>query len=185
VDVLLEAFALLRRRGVEVRLALAGDPYYRAYEREAQRLRELAETLGVAEFIDMLGGQPPADVARLMAESAVVVLPSRRESFGAVLIEALACGTPVVATRCGGPEEIVTPDVGKLVPTEDPPALAAALLDVLEHAEAYDPQALRRYALTRFGPATVGQQIATRYDAAFSSGARFSRNHSEQTQVQQ
>ncbi|MGI9146819.1 MAG: glycosyltransferase [Chloroflexota bacterium] len=174
VDVLLETLALLRRRGADVRLTLVGEPYYRAYQREAERLRDLAEALGVTEFIDMLGGRPPAEVARLMAESAVVVLPSRRESFGAVLIEALACGTPVVATRCGGPEEIVMPEVGKLVAPEDPAGLADALFDVLEDAHAYDPQALREYALTRFGPATIGQQIATRYDVAYRDGTSLS-----------
>ena len=74
-----------------------------------------------------------------MRESAVLVLPSRRESFGSVLVEALACGTPVVATSCGGPEDIVTDAVGRLVPVENAEALAGAT-----GGRAVDAGALRR-----------------------------------------
>jgi teichuronic acid biosynthesis glycosyltransferase TuaC len=96
----------------------------------------------------------------------LVVLPSRRESFGAVLIEAMACGTPVVATRCGGPEEVVTPDVGRLVPPNDSAALTAALAEVLDHPDVYDRATLRRSALQRFGVRTVGARLADQYAAA-------------------
>ena len=85
-----------------------------------------------------------------MAESAVVVLPSRAESFDAVLVEALACGTLVVATRCGGPEDIVEDGAGELVAVEDPDVLADALTWVLAEPERYDRVSLRRYAIERF-----------------------------------
>ena len=94
-----------------------------------------------------------------MAESAVVVLPSRAESFGAVLVEALACGTPVVATRCGGPEDIVRDGVGELVPVEDPVALAEALGRVLAEPARYDREHLRRYAVERFGWDVIVEQV--------------------------
>jgi teichuronic acid biosynthesis glycosyltransferase TuaC len=82
-----------------------------------------------------------------------------------VLIEAMACGTPVVATRCGGPEEVVTPTVGVLVPPEDPPALAEGLIEVLEHGDRYNPQVLRAYALRRYGMPTVSAQLQAIYNA--------------------
>ncbi len=163
VDVLLEALPEVRRQHPAVRLILAGEAFYRAYQREAERLQQLTHRLGLSDCVEMVGGKSPAEVAGLMAQSAVVVLPSRAESFGTVLIEALACGTPVVATRCGGPEEVVTPDVGLLVPPEDPGALAAALAEVLEHPERYDPAALRRHALERYDAPVVAQQLAAQY----------------------
>jgi glycosyltransferase involved in cell wall biosynthesis len=86
-----------------------------------------------------------------MAESAVLVLPSQAEPFGAVLVEALAAGTPIVATRSGGPEDIITLDVGLLVPVGDPAALADALTKVLRERARYGPELLRRYALEHFG----------------------------------
>jgi glycosyltransferase involved in cell wall biosynthesis len=98
-----------------------------------------------------------------MAESAVVVLPSRAESFGAVLVEALACGTPVVATRCGGPEDIVRDGVGRLVPVDDAEALADELARVLAHPDLYEARRLREYALRRFGWDAIADEVRDVY----------------------
>jgi teichuronic acid biosynthesis glycosyltransferase TuaC len=70
---------------------------------------------------------------------------------------------PVVATRCGGPEEIVTPDVGTLVPPGDAPALAAAIADVLARPEAFPPDHLRAVATCRYGQAAVARQLTQLY----------------------
>jgi teichuronic acid biosynthesis glycosyltransferase TuaC len=169
VDVLFEALRLLLDRRPDARLILAGEAFYHLYQREADRLQQLARSLGVADRVETLGGKSPADVAELMAQIAVVALPSRAESFGAVLIEALACGTPVVSTRCGGPEEVVTPAVGHLTQPEDAPALADALADVLEHGERYVPAALRQYALERYGVPVVADQLARLYGAVLDA----------------
>ncbi len=172
VDVLLHALAAIRRRRLCVRLVMVGVPFYAAYRRDAERLEQLARELGIADCVETVGGKAPREVAELMGRSAVVVLPSRAESFGAVLIEALACGTPVVSTRSGGPEEIVTPEAGQLVPTEDAPALAEAIERVLEHPERYPPARLRDYALRRFGVPVVTQQLAAVYRAVLEQQAK-------------
>lgn len=168
VDVLVEALARLRRRRPGVRLVLAGDPFFRTYRRDAEAVLERARALGVRDCIDVVGGQPPEALARLMGESAVLVVPSRAESFSAVCIEALACGTPVVATRCGGPEEIVTPALGRLVRIEDPADLADGLAAVLDDPGRYDPLALRRDALDRYGTDVVQRRLAALYDTVLS-----------------
>ena len=169
IDVLLEAMALLRERGADVRLALVGGGFYRDTLKQERSLRALASSLGVNDSVTFLGRRPPEEVSRLMAECAAVVLPSRAESFGAVLIEALACGTPVVATRCGGPEDIVNPDVGVLVPPEDASALASGIEHVLGNTEAYDPQRLRAHALTKFGLPGVANRYAQVYRSALGA----------------
>lgn len=165
VDVLVEALARLRPSRPGLRLVLAGDPFFRTYVRDTSTVLERARALGVRDCIDVIGGQPPGELARLMGESSVLVVPSRAESFSAVSIEALACGTPVVATRCGGPEEIVTPAVGRLVRNEDPADLADALAAVLDDPGRYDPPALRRYALERYGTDVLERRLAALYDS--------------------
>jgi glycosyltransferase involved in cell wall biosynthesis len=150
LDVLLRSFQLLRRRGSPARLVVAGGALYRNTRRQEKGLQALSSELGLDGQVRFLGRVPHEEVARLMAESAVVVLPSRAESFGATLVEALACGTPVVATKCGGPEDIVVDSVGRLVPVADVDALADAIDDVLDHPDRYDGATLREYAITRF-----------------------------------
>jgi len=106
-----------------------------------------------------------------MQESALLVLPSRRESLGLVLAEALACGTPVLSTRCGGPEDIVTDEVGVLVPPEDPEALANGIEQLLARRESFEPNRLRAYALERFGFDAVGKRLSALYQEALRHGA--------------
>jgi glycosyltransferase involved in cell wall biosynthesis len=106
-----------------------------------------------------------------MRDADALVLPSRRESCGAVLLEALACGTPVVATRCGGPEDIVTDAVGELAPPENPAALAEAMARVLARRGEFDAARLRGYALSRYSWDRLAEQYFALYRAA-CSGSR-------------
>ena len=163
VDVLLEAAARLARARPEIRFLFVGDDGYRDKRKQAERLRAKARELGLSDRAGFEGGKPPEEVARLMRESSVLVLPSRRETFGAVLVEALASGTPVVATRCGGPEDIVTPETGILVPPEDPGALEAGIAQVLDNRARYDPAALARYAVERFSWEHVARETVAVY----------------------
>ena len=125
VDVLVAAFARLDARGACDRLVIAGDG----------PLRDLlvlqASALGVAKAVDFLGAVDAPALARLMAAADVFVLPSRAEPLGVVLLEAMACATPVVASRVGGIPEIVAEGCGTLVEPDDPAALAAGMESVL------------------------------------------------------
>jgi teichuronic acid biosynthesis glycosyltransferase TuaC len=166
VDVLLRAVAALAARGEPGRLVVIGGAHYRNTRRQELELHRLAQSLGLGERARFVGKQPPQEVARMMGESAVVVLPSRAEAFGAVLAEALACGTPVVASRSGGPEDVVADEVGLLVPVGDHEALADAISAVLRRPESYRPEQLREYALSRFGLPSVSERIYDAYVAA-------------------
>jgi glycosyltransferase involved in cell wall biosynthesis len=117
-------------------------------------LQRLAGELGVADRIALPGfvGNPFA----YMARAAALVLSSRWEALPTVLIEALACGCPVVSTDCrSGPREILDDGRwGRLVPVADPSALAAAILQVLTAR----PEAVAATALHRFEPEHVSRQ---------------------------
>ncbi len=116
----LASFARLRARGIDARLCLVGD----GPDREA--VEQLAHDLGIARQTIFVGYQH--DVAGYYGLFDVLVLPSGNEGTPVVAIEALAAGTPVVATRVGGVPDVVEDGTdGFLVPVEDVEALAAAL----------------------------------------------------------
>jgi glycosyltransferase involved in cell wall biosynthesis len=166
VDNLLRAMVHLRKRRPQVRLQIIGSGFFAHGEAAEDELHSLAASCGLQECVQFRPFQPPQEVARLMRESDVVVLPSRRESCGSVLIEALASGTPVVATRCGGPEDTVTAEVGMLAPVDDPERLADCMHDVLERRQQYDPARLRDYALRNFSWDVLAQRYLQIYERA-------------------
>ena len=112
---LLEALALMDG---DRRLDVVGDGELR------ERLEARARELGLAERVRFRGELPKDEVAALMRAADLFVLPSIHETFGCVLIEAMASGLPAVATRVGGVPEVLTPAAGELVPARDPQALA-------------------------------------------------------------
>ncbi|MCC6928126.1 MAG: glycosyltransferase [Gemmatimonadaceae bacterium] len=124
IDVLLHAVARARGAGADLKLTIAGDGP------ERQRLGELAFALGLKD-IHFLGAVAPAWVSTLMRDDDVVVLPSRGEGLPVALVEAMACGRAVVATRSGGNAEVVRHgETGLLVDSERPDQLADALLQL-------------------------------------------------------
>lgn len=106
LPLLLQAMARLRAEGRRVELDVVGDgPMGTAW-------RDEAAALGLVEGVRWHGAQPAPVVADVMRESDVFCLPSVRESGGAVLLEAMACGVPVIGMDFGGPAEIVDAEVG-------------------------------------------------------------------------
>ncbi|NOX63173.1 MAG: glycosyltransferase family 4 protein [Chloroflexi bacterium] len=95
-------------------------------------LRRQVQELGIAHRVDFLGYQN--DVAPLMAASDLVLMPSRHESFGIVLIEAMSLGKPVIASAAGGiPEVVLDGASGYLVPPGDPDQLSRRVLEMLSN----------------------------------------------------
>lgn len=130
VDVLLEAFAELRRRRTDstgLELIVAGDGPLEA------ELRQRARALGVEEHTRFPGRVP--DVVGLLRDASVFVLPSVAEGASNALLEAMATGVPVVATRLPSNEELATDgEHALLVPPGDSAALAAAIERLLDDA---------------------------------------------------
>ncbi len=137
-DETLCAFAALG--DTRARLLLAGDGP------EQPRLRALAESLGVGSRVEFLGRVDNRALAGLLRRCGCFVLPSRFETFGVAYLEAMAAGLPVVATRCGGPEEFVNENNGLLIPVGDREALTGALRHMLTRHADYDPAAIRAFA---------------------------------------
>jgi len=121
-DVLLEAFARLR---APARLAVLGSGPLLG------RLRRTAGGLGAAERVRFVGHVPYPEMPTWMNAADVLCLPSRSEGCPTVVLEALACGTPVVASEVGAVRELLGQEGGLTVPPGDAGALAAALDEAL------------------------------------------------------
>jgi glycosyltransferase involved in cell wall biosynthesis len=124
-DVLLRAVRTLIERPRRLHLVIAGD----CANALGAQLEHLKHELGMASHVTFLGLRP--DVSRVLNNLDVFVLSSQTEGFSIACIEAMACGIPVIATRSGGPEQILQGQTGLLVPTGDPEALAAAVERVI------------------------------------------------------
>jgi len=120
-DLALAAFARIAASRPAARLVLAGDgPARAALERQAS-------ALGLAAQVEFRGWVLPGEVAQVLSEASVVLMPSRTEGLPGVALESAACGRAVVASRVGGlPEIVVHGETGLLVDLE-PAAIAAAL----------------------------------------------------------
>ncbi len=143
------------------RVLIAGDGPYRAH------LTWLAETFGVAARVTFLGSIPRTELPRLYASVDLVIGASfANETFGIALVEAQACGTPVVASAFGGFPEVVRPgETGLLVPPQHPSALAAgirALLDDPARRSAMG-QAGREWVTAQFSWASVTERVLAAY----------------------
>lgn len=122
---LLSAVAVLRLRRTKLHAWIVGDGPAR------QPLTDLITEQGLGEQVTLVPSLPTGKIAEWMAASDLVTLPSYREGCPNVVIEALASGRPVVATKVGGIPELMDDRSGRLVPAADAEALAAGLDEVL------------------------------------------------------
>ena len=129
----LELIRALARCGLShLRLVIVGAPLFAHDQEYARALEEEAKSLGLDDRVRFLG--PRADISTVMKALDLLIVNSRAEAFGLVLLEAMACGTPVLATNAGGIPEIITHgENGWLVPARDEQALADAIVYLSKH----------------------------------------------------
>ena len=129
-EVLLKAFAEACQRMPDLRLTMAGEGEM------TPALRELASGLGVTDSVQFIGFVPNDRIYTLLQEHHIMVMPSETESFGVAVLEASACGRPVIASRVGGvPEVLRHGETGLLVPPGDVDALTEAIISLASDRE--------------------------------------------------
>lgn len=100
---------------------------------EKEKLESLVDSLGIGERVEFTGEVPYEDLGRYYKKAAVLALPSLRENFGRVIIEAFMYGVPVVATKTEGPSELIKEgETGFLVPRKDTDMMARFLIKLLK-----------------------------------------------------
>lgn len=160
---LIEVFAQCFR-GKPVSLRLGGKGPRETY------LKKLTRRLGIDDQVHFLGFLDRPFVVSEMQAADCFVLASKYETFGVVLIEALASGTPVIATRSGGPEDIVTPADGVLIDVDNPNALGIAMIDMFEKRTNHIPESLRENCKRRFGAKVFVSNLNQIYENALQGG---------------
>ena len=157
ITYLLKALGLLKNKRKDFILDIVG---YGSHEEE---YKKLAWNLGISSIVRFGGRKNKKEVAELMQKCDFLILPSLYEPFGVVLIEAMACGKPVISTLSGGPKEFVNEKRGILVPPGDPEALAEAIEYMLDHHQEYDQEEIARYVRGRFSYDAVGKNLHDAY----------------------
>lgn len=160
-DVLLKALAQV---SANVRLWIVGD------SPELPFFQQMAADLRLTERVQWLGAVPREQMPDCYIACDAFVLPSRGETFGIAFIEALAFGKPLIATRCGGPQDIVHAGNGILVPLNGVEDLVMAMQEMVAHAGRYAPDALRSDFLARFSGSAVLERIEPWYRAVIRCG---------------
>ncbi|HEX2267908.1 MAG TPA: glycosyltransferase [Pyrinomonadaceae bacterium] len=156
---LVEAVRLLLDKGLEsFEVTIGGEGPDRP------KLEDLIQTLGVSDHCRLLGALNRDQVRDRMQNCDVFVLSSLWETFGVVVGEAMACGKPVISTRCGGPEFIVTDENGVLVDVANGQALADAMADFINDRHSFDPQAVRASVVDRFSPEAFARNATAVYE---------------------
>lgn len=127
--------------------------------KQLPQLQQLADTLKISKHIQFGGKKTKQEIAQIYHTCDIYVSASRSETFGVAITEALACGLPAISTDCGGPRDIITPDNGLLVPTENPAALAEAIKTMYLNRTNYNRQAIAADCQARFSPEVIARQL--------------------------
>lgn len=158
IPYLLQAIRIVKEHGKRFHLDIVGDGAQRAeYE-------QLAMELGVQDWVTFHGLKGKSEVAHMMREAAFYLQPSLWETFCVAIIEAMACGKPVIGTQIPVFLEKIGSDMGILVPPSDAEQLAAAIEEMLDSYQEYDGEAISRYVAMRFSQEEVGKMLSDVYD---------------------
>ncbi len=154
---LIKAFVKAFKDNENVNLSILGDgPEY-------ENLKKEIEINGMQKQITLYGFATRGEVLKELQSSNVFVLSSDYETFGVVLIEAMSCGLPIVATKCGGPESIINNEkLGLLVDKNDTEALAGAMEKVYNGK--YDSEYIRDYCINNFSENAVAFKLNKIYE---------------------
>jgi len=129
-EFLIKAFAIVNKNYTNLRLILVGGGT------QEEELKSLAHSLGITEKCQFVGAVPHKDVPRWLNRFDIYCAPSVSESFGVAVVEASACGLPVIVSRVGGlPEVVQNNKTGIIIPPKDVAALARALETLITNEE--------------------------------------------------
>lgn len=155
---LIKAFAKAFSGNENIKLSiLGGGP-------EHQNLQKEITNLNMQEQIKLFGFAKREKVLEELQNSDAFVLSSKYETFGVVVIEAMSCGLPVIATKCGGPESIVESEyLGVLIENDNLEGLLNAMQTMYKNREIYSVENIREYVVDNFSQQAIAEKILKIY----------------------
>jgi glycosyltransferase involved in cell wall biosynthesis len=166
LDVLLRAFAEVRKQRPNIRLRILSAKAL-SYAADRREIDALIDELDLRSALTIVEDNDATAVAEAMRRCTLVVVSSGRgrETFCSVASEALACGTPLVVTRCGGPEDFVGPEDGVMIEADDPTAMTAGILTALERRDEFREAEISARVVARFGRTAWRAQAMAIYES--------------------
>lgn len=158
MDLTIEAFHKAFSSNSQVELIIFGEGTKR------KELESQIRKLGMEKRIRLMGMCSRNEIAKQLLNSDCFVLASESETFGVAYVEALACGVPVIATRCGGPEVFITERNGIMVDVNNVDQLADAMLLMREKVDYYRREEIALDIRKSFSPDSVAKRIMQLYD---------------------
>lgn len=155
VDILLNSAKIYEKDNILTLIVGDGSEY--------QALNILKEKLGLKNVV-FIGNQNAEVLRKIYSVSDICVVPSRQEAFGLVALEAIACGTPVIATNQGGMVDFVTKEVGTLIEKEDIKGLAEEIQKVLKGERNFDKNYLQDYAKNNYSQEMLINKLLQLYE---------------------
>lgn len=157
ITFLVEVFADITKEFSHVKLILVGDGP------EKNDIMEKIVQLNLEKNIFLMGQQNRKAIRNIFDRSDCFVLPSAVETFGVAYIEAMASGLPVIATKCGGPEDFVNESNGVLVEVDNREALYQAMKQMIEHIKEYDSENISEMIIDKYLDIKIAKQIEDVY----------------------
>ncbi|MFL0246911.1 glycosyltransferase [Candidatus Clostridium stratigraminis] len=127
------------------------------------KYKNLSKDLSIENYCEFKGNVHKEEIKEFIKDNDFLVLPSVKETFGSVLIESMSGGKPVLATKCGGPEEFVVDTVGILVEPKEIAELENGILYMIENYDKFNSQIIRKYALDNFSYEAIGNKLKLLY----------------------
>ena len=157
IDMLVKAFGHAFNGNDTVKLYIFGDGP------ERSRIQAIIDKNNLNSRVSLCGAQTRDVIASKLTESDFFVLASQTETFGVVYIEALSVGVPVIATKCGGPEDFIDGNNGYLIRVDDYEQLVDALRYMYENAKNYNREKISQNIREKFSPIVVGKKLEQIY----------------------
>lgn len=161
-ELLIKSFKSFYHSYPNTNLIIVGDGPQKSF------LENLILQLDLSEHVKLIGKKEPEELINLLNSCRIFVSTSKIETFGVAIIEAMSCGLPVVATKCGGPEEIITKESLGVLCDQTEADVVEKMKHVYENLADFEPLKIRQHIIDHYSSEIVCSKIINSYNQIVS-----------------